>query len=164
MKTVHNFETAKSAGIIFQCTEDKDFETIKAFKTYLENRGIETLVAGYVDEKLVPDHFLLRQGFHFFCKNDLNWIYIPNVPVAMEFLKKDFDLLFDLSKRDLFPVQYLVSLCKAQYKVGRFSDGGGNDLMIDVSKEKGLDYFTEQIIHYLNILHRSHEELIEDSI
>jgi hypothetical protein len=162
-KTVHNFETAKSAGILFQCTEDNDFEVIRDFRKYLEKRQIETLIAGFVNAKQIPDFFLLRQGFNCFCLKDLNWIYIPDIPVAGEFLKKEFDLMFDLSLNFRFPIHYLASMSKAHYKIGRLSTETNYDLMIDISKENKLAYFTGQIIHYLNIIHRSNNQMIEDT-
>lgn len=162
-KTVHNFETARSAGIIFHCAGDNDFEVIKTFKKYLEQRNIETFIIGYISEKQVPDYFLLRQGFNCFCQKDLSWFYIPSVPVAEQFLKKEFDFLFDLSTGFHFPLHYLVSLSTAHYKVGRFTAQTNYDLMIDISMENKLSFFTDQIIHYLNIIQRTNDELIEDS-
>lgn len=162
-KIVHNFETARSAGIIFHCTGDHDFEVIKTFKKYLEQRHIEPFIIGFVSEKQVPDYFLLRQGFNCFCLKDLNWFYIPSVPMVEQFLKKEHDLLFDLSTGFHFPLHYLVSLSTAHYKIGRFSTQTNYDLMIDIKKENKLAFFTDQIIHYLNIIQRTNDELVEDS-
>ena len=161
-KTVHNFNTARTAGIIFHCTGDNDFKVIKTFKKYLEQRQIEPFILGYINEKQVPDYFLLRQGFNCFCLKDISWIYIPSVPAVEQFLKKEFDVLFDLSTGFHFPIHYLVSLSTAQYKVGRFTTQTDFDLMIDISKDNNLAFFTEQVIHYLNIIQRTNDHLIED--
>ena len=162
-KAVHNFNTARSACIIFQCTEDEDFNIIKSFKKFLEEHDIKVFVIGYVDEKQVPDHFLLRTGFNCFCQKELNWAYIPSSPFLTEFLSKEFDLLFDLSLRKLFPVHYLVSMSRAQYKIGRFTENNNYDLMIDIRKENRLVYFCDQIRHYLGMIKSSRQAVTQDS-
>jgi len=160
-KAVHNFETARSACIVFQCIEDEDFSIIKSFKKFLEVHKIKTFIIGYVDEKQVPDHFLLRTGFNCFCQKELNWGHIPSSPVLTEFLSKEFDLLFDLSLKKIFPVHYIVSMSRAQYKIGRFTDDNNYDLMIDIRKENKLAYFCEQVQHYLGIIKSSRHTVTE---
>ena len=162
-KAVHNFETARSACIIFRCTEDEDFSIIKSFKKFLEENKINTFVIGYVDAKQVPDHFLLRTGFNCFCQKELSWWHIPSSPVLTEFLSKEFDLLFDLSLKNIFPVHYLVSMSRAQYKIGRFTDDNNYDLMIDISKDNRLAYFCDQVRHYLGIIKSSRQAVGEGS-
>jgi len=162
-KAVHNFESAKTACILFQCTEDEDFSIIKSFKKHLEEHKIETYIIGYVEAKQVPDHFLLRRGFNCFCQSELSWNHIPSAPFLTEFLSKEFDMLFDLSLVTLFPVHYLVSMSKAQYKIGRFTDNTSYDLMIDIARENRLAYLCEQLKHYLGIIKSSRHTVREGS-
>jgi hypothetical protein len=70
-------------------------------------------------------------------------------------MKKDFDLLFDLSLKDLFPVRYMTEISPATCKVGRYMESGRYDLMIDVRENESVDYLIEQIRHYLPMLHPS---------
>jgi len=152
-KRIHNFTTAGSAGIIFNCRQEEEFLAVKEFKQFLESESIRTDVIGYVSDKLVPDHYLLRTGFNFFCQKDLTWYYRPDTPFTDDFIKKNYDILFDLSLRDFFPLNYIVRLSPAAYKIGRLCESCQYDLMIDVKEEKSVRYLIDQIKHYLSILH-----------
>jgi hypothetical protein len=152
-KRIHNFTTAGTAGIIFNCRSEEDFAVVKEFKQFLESESIRADVIGYVSEKSVPDHYLLRSGFNFFCQKDLTWYFRPDKAFVNDFLGKDFDILFDLSLRSLFPVNYIVSLSPSAYKVGPYSETDHYDLMIDVRNDMRVAFLIEQIKHYLSILH-----------
>ncbi len=153
-KRIYNFTTARSAGILFSCRSEEEFEAVKEFKQFLESEAIETAVLGFVDDAEVPDHYLLRKGFQFFCLKDLKWSKVPGVLFVKDFSQKPFDILFDLSLEDLFPVKYVLKLSPAAYKVGRLVVSHGEyDLMIDIGKETSIPYLIEQIRHYLSIIH-----------
>jgi hypothetical protein len=152
-KCIHNFTTARSAGILFSCRQEAEFGAVKEFKQFLESEAIDTAVLGYVDDQEVPDQFLLRKGFQFFCQKDLKWSKVPGVLFVHEFTKKPFDILFDLSLEDHFPLQYVLRLSPASYKIGRLVNHREYDLMIDIEKESSVAYLIEQIRHYLSIIH-----------
>ena len=63
-KAIYNFSTARTAGILFTARNEDDFNAIKDFKRFLEDHQIKVEVLGYVHEKQVPDHYLLRKGFN----------------------------------------------------------------------------------------------------
>jgi len=119
----------------------------------MESKSIRTDVIGYVSDKQIPDHYLLRTGFNFFCQKDLTWYFKPDKAFVDEFMRKKYDLLFDLSLRNLFPVNYVVTLSPSTFKIGRFRDLDQYDLMIDIKNEKTVPYLINQIKHYLSILH-----------
>jgi hypothetical protein len=106
-----------------------------------------------VNDKEVPDYYLLRTGFNFFCLKDLNWFRRPNRPFALEFSTREFDLLFDLSLEEYFPLKYLTRLSPASYKIGLFRDTDDYDLMIELHEPKTLPYLVEQVRHYLSLIH-----------
>ena len=64
-KRIHNFSSAKSVGIIFHCRTEEDFQLVKDFKKYLKENQIQASVLGFINDKQIPDHFLLRTGFNF---------------------------------------------------------------------------------------------------
>ena len=120
-KRIHNFSSAKSVGIIFQCRNEEDFQLIKEFKKYLKEFKIQASVLGFIDDKQIPDYYLLRTGYNFFCYKNLSWSYKPESQFLQDFINKSFDILFDFSLEYLFPIHYIVSLTRAEYKVGRLS-------------------------------------------
>ncbi len=152
-KRIHNFTTAGTAGIIFNCLNEEEFTAVKEFKHFLESKSIHTDVIGYVSDKQVPDHYLLRTGFNFFCQKDLTWYYKPDMRFANDFTKKNYNILFDLSLRDMFPVNYIVKLSPSAYKIGRFRETNQYDLMIDIKDNKSVPYLIDQVKHYLSMMH-----------
>jgi hypothetical protein len=134
--TVCNINHAQNIGILYNATEYVSFEIIKEFTKKLSQNKSNISILGYVNSKKLIDHYLYRKGFDFFSRNDLNWYYRPVSAVAEAFLKKPFDLLIDLSLETCFPVQYIVALSPAAFKVGKFSpEEKYLDLMIDTGKE-----------------------------
>jgi hypothetical protein len=145
--TVCNIEHAQNIGILYNATEYVSFEIIKEFTKKLSQNNSAVSILGYVDSKKLIDHYLYRKGFDFFSRNDLNWYYKPVSEVTEAFIIKPFDILIDLSLETSYPVQYIVALSPATFKVGKFSPGEKYlDLMIDTEKED------EQMI-------RVHEEI-----
>jgi len=146
---VCNIHDAQHIGIIYNATETVSFEIIKDLAKRLSEHS-NVSILGYINSKKLIDHYLYRKGFDFFSRNDLNWYYKPVSEIAEGFGKKAFDILIDLSLEKYYPIQYLVALSPATFKVGKFAtDEKYLDLMIDTEKE------TEQ-------MKRLHEEILKD--
>jgi len=133
---VCNINSAQNIGILYNATQYVSFEIIRDFTKKLSQNNSNVHILGYVDSKKLIDHYLYRKGFDFFSRNDLNWYYKPLSEVADKFMKQPFDLLINLSLEAIFPIQYIVALSPATFKVGKFSpDEKHLDLMIDIEKE-----------------------------
>lgn len=129
--------SSKSIGILFDATDPSSFEIIRNFVKQLENNKKEITVLGYVDDKKLIDHYLYRKGFDFFTKANLNWYNKPENESIKQFISKPFDVLFNLSLKEIYPLQYIIALSKAKLKVGKYSpEQPYLDLMIDIEKEK----------------------------
>ena len=132
-----NLHQAKSIGILFDATQMVSFEIVKGLARELSEDTKDIMVLGYVDSKQMIDHYLIRKGFEFFTKNDLNWYKKPHGEAVDKFIKKEFDILYYLNLEDLFPLRYILALSKAKFKTGKFiEDDEYLDLMIDIEKEK----------------------------
>lgn len=148
----HNFKTAQTAGILFNSPNEKSFAAIKDFLSYLSQNELKVIALGYIPAKKVPENYLMRKGFNFYCKSDLNWYYKPKNEIIDQFIDQKFDILFDLSIKDYFTVNYVGSLSNASFKIGKQSENSYQDFVIDISKNDTVEYLIEQIKHYLNIL------------
>lgn len=148
----HNFKTANSAGILFSSPDEESFDAIKDFLSFLSEQDMKVIALGYVPSKKIPQQFLMRKGINFYCNSDLNWYYKPKNELIDQFINQQFDILFDLSIHDYFTVNYVGSLSKAAFKIGKQTDNAYQDLIFDVNKNKSVDFLIEQIKHYLNIL------------
>jgi hypothetical protein len=149
----HNFESANTAGILFAPSDTVSFEQIKQFLGFLNQHKLQIYVLGYIDNKQIPESFLFWKGINLFSKKELNWKFIPNTPLVTDFIEKPFDLLFDLSLDDYFPVEYIARLSKSKCKIGRFTQKHSDyDLMFELDDKRKLDSYLENIKQYLNII------------
>ncbi len=148
----HNFKTAQTAGILFNSPDENSFEAIKNFMSFLAQNELKVIALGYIPSKRIPENYLMRKGFNFYSKSDLNWYYKPKNEMINQFIDQEFDILFDLSVKDYFTVHYVGSLSKASFKIGRQTENGYHDFLIDINKNNTVDYLIEQIKHYLGLL------------
>jgi len=150
----HNFNTASSAGILFSPSDQESFDAVKDFLSYLTQNNMKVIALGYYPGQKIPEEYLMLKGINFYCNTDLNWYYKPKNEVVNQFINQDFDILFDLNLNDHFTTEYVGSLSKANFKVGKSSENPYQDLVIDINKNQSVEYLTEQIKHYLNILNQ----------
>lgn len=157
-KIVHNFNTAKKACVIFDASFPDGFQHITKFRKYLSSHNINSIVVGYVDADEVPGELILWKNCHFISKKDLDLIFRPKKSQMFSVMQENFDILFDLSLTYQFPIQYFSVLTTAEFKVGKFTDIMNDfDLMINIKEDQTIEYFIEQIIHYVNMLNKSVE-------
>ena len=71
LKKVHNLKTAKRIGIVFNATKQDDYRQVLDFVKDIQGRGIEVKVLGFVDDKDVPNEYLLKKNFSYFLKKSL---------------------------------------------------------------------------------------------
>lgn len=149
----HNFKTARTAGILFAPTDTVSFEQIKQFLSFLNTFKLEIYVLGYIDSKVIPESFLFWKGINLFSKKDIGWNMIPNTQVVNDFIEKPFDMLFNLSLSEHFPIEYIAQLSKSKFKIGRYSATNEcYDLMFELKDENKLDSYLETIKHYLALI------------
>jgi len=152
-KQTHNFTTAKTAGIIFDAGNADDFLKVREFNKYLSGFDIECSILGYVNADIIPTDVLFREKVTVFCNKDLDFYFRPSNPDALGFMSKKFDMLFEFSLSDYFPLRYISSLSPAAFKVGKYTENNIIlDFMIDIHSQPNLEFLIEQIKTYISIL------------
>ncbi len=152
-RVVHNFQTAKDTAILFDATDPQTFRHIRDFSKYLEKQRIRTGLLGYVNSDEVPSDMVLWENCHVMCKKDLDFLFRPTDESVIQFMERDYDILFDLSMNDFFPLTFATVLSRAKFKVGRYKESlNDTDVMIDIKKEPTVDFLIEQIKNYVSIL------------
>ena len=68
-------------------------------------------------------------------------------------MRKEYDILFDLSLKEFFPLNYILKISPAAYKIGPYQESEQYDLMIDIKEDRTVSFLISQIRHYLSILH-----------
>lgn len=154
-KTVSNFHTAKTVGVIFSVEQVQSYPTIKAFLDFLAEKNLQTFILAYCPFKEIPDTFIGHPRINIFTLRDLNWFFIPKVQMVSKFMAKDFDLLFDLTFSEDFPVKYVNNLSKAKFKIGRASKNGKeHDMIFRIGEDQSLPYFIDQVKHYISQINK----------
>lgn len=150
----NNLGSARSIGVLFMPTQQPEMEIIKQFLNYLNEYKLQIYVLGYVNSKKIPESYLFWKGINFFSKKEVGyWSMAPKTPVATDFIDKSFDIMLDLSMRDVFELEYIVRLSKAKFKVGHFtSKHKGYDMMFELQPSTSLEEFLEYIKEYIKIV------------
>ncbi|MFH2143314.1 MAG: hypothetical protein ABIJ97_12885 [Bacteroidota bacterium] len=152
-RAVFNFETARTAGVVLYTKDTEYFSAAQKFVKYLKDHKIETWSLGYADSAEVINAYAYQIGMNHFTNKNLNWYNKPISSSADQFITKEFDLLIDLCTENFYPIQYIVGMSKAKFKIGGFvSDNSNYDMMINIEKNKNIDYLIEQVKHYISII------------
>jgi hypothetical protein len=150
-----NLADAVTVGIIFHDIDVPSFKSIQGFLKSLAADGKQIYAIGFLEAEEIPDFYLLRRGFDFFCLADINWFGKPEVDFIEEFIKMEFDLLINLSIDNLFSLEYIYAMSKARFKVSNYINGSRHaDLIINIKERRDVGYLIEQISHYLSIINK----------
>ena len=154
-KMLFDFASAKSVGVLCSPQDEMSTEHLKNFLYYLSQKGIQYSVFGYFDRKNIPENFLYWKGMDFITHKDLNCFFIPKNPIVDKFILEPFDMLINCTVTQHFPVEYISQLSVAKCKVGIMrEDESCYDLMIDIQKNRTIEYFLKNLEVYLsNIRH-----------
>ena len=152
-KGTFNLDSAKTVGIIINARNKDFFQTVQQFVSFLKSKHIDVWSLGYTDSQDVIEAYAYQIGMNHFTKKNLNWYYKPKGNNIDQFIRKEFDILIDLSLIEFFPIHYLIGMSKAKMKIGRYIENNlYYDLMIDIDKNNNLEFLIEQIKHYLSII------------
>ncbi|MBA3901145.1 MAG: hypothetical protein H0X62_13220 [Bacteroidetes bacterium] len=151
-----NFEKSATIGILFNATNQEDFELVKKYVNYLKGLNKKVKALGYFSKREMPELTYSKFEFDFFTKKDLNWHLKPDKDFIDNFINEEFDILLVLDLKDDFPLRYISALSKAKFKMGNLTaDTEIYDMMIEVEEGKGIKYFLKHLDHYLMQLNKN---------
>lgn len=146
---VCSLANAKTVGVSFVATNQADLGAVNKILKKLTERNIQTFVIGYIPVKKPDDFYLSQKGFNFFSDADLDFTLIPKGESVIEFMDTTFDILIDFGSNGFFPMNYMLSMSKAKFKVGMMGEGTPFDMMMDIDKKSDKEYFFDQVLVYL---------------
>jgi hypothetical protein len=139
-------DNASSIGILFDGTEPAERETVLDYAEQLKKQGKKVKVLAFFNNKLKGDSF----SFPAFNRLQTDWALRPNSREALEFKEQSFDLLLNLTKSTVLPLDYLAAHSKARFRVGPFTPKTYcYDLMIDHAGKSDLKTYLQQVVFYL---------------
>ena len=152
-KMLYDFASAKYVGVLCSPQDEVNTTYLKVFLQNLSQKGIKYSVFGYFDGKKIPENFLYLKGIDFITQQDLNFLLIPKGKIVDKFIDEPFDMLINCNLSNYFPMEYISQLSVAKCKVGIMrEDQSCYDLMIDISKNKTIEYFLKNLeIYYSNL-------------
>ena len=145
----HNFDSAKSVNLIFNADNSDEFKIVKNFIKELSDSGKTVNAVGFVKNKDDITKHLFKKGVNFFSLKELNLYGKPKNTDVTDFINDSPDILLNLSMINTFPIQYIMVLSKAVFKVSDFKDFHYSDLTFDITKNNTLEYLLEQTKFYL---------------
>jgi hypothetical protein len=108
------FKDTFRLGMLVNYTGPEVHDEVMRYKKELDNLGYETEVLMYIDAKEVPRNIFLPA----ISQSDLNKLGLPYNPRTDRFVKKKFDMLFNLFFEDSIPLKYLAKTSIAKCRVG----------------------------------------------
>lgn len=150
---MYTLKTAKTAGILFDATLPDSLGVVKKLASELASHNIKAQALGYIHKSKREDNYIGDDTYNFISKKDLSFLMQPKTEAAQTFIQTPFNLLFVLSNKRFFAIDYISSLSKASFKTGKANVNNQLfDLMIELKDDKSLDELKTQIMHYLSML------------
>lgn len=155
-KSISNLEEARSIGILFEGTTKEQIDTVKPLVDYFFGLKKDVKALGFINSKKTSNFHTPRLQYDFFNVKDLNWYYKPQNYIIKNFVRKEYDILINLSDSSCIPIKYLVASSLARFKVGKFEEGYDiYDLMIKLDdKEDTIKNLISEIAKYLNVINK----------
>lgn len=134
-------------------------DNIKSIRQELLKRQMDVTMWGYLERKeivslVLPQSRILGLG-------DYNLLGKPRDYVVRDLTAEHYDLLIDLTTRQLLPLRYLAMLAEADFKVGMNLGEGVHDMLIslpDFTPEQGelaeieSSWLFDQMMGYLTTI------------
>ena len=136
-----NLDSAKNAGIIWNCGDRAAFESLSKALSQKQIR---------ITDLCFSPGSSADNTANLIGKNDFNFWGMPKSDGLTNFVNKEFDMLIDISMSSSTQAQAVRALSKASFKTG-WADVEPDffDLSIDVSSQREPSFLVEQLIHYL---------------
>jgi hypothetical protein len=156
-REVIGWEAGKKIGLLYDATNDTDFEVMKQYVKQVRSQQKEVLALGYINKKVLPQSRFPQLGLDFFTKKDMGWKMIPNNLAVSNFIKESYDIVINLSDNTIFPLSYIAAISKAKFRVGRFDKHYVHcyDMMIETNNETDMKSLIQQTEDYLKKLKAS---------
>jgi hypothetical protein len=150
----HNLDSAKTVGIIFDASEQNtEKHVVDCINTLIKKHDVTVEAIGFISNKKKLEAVPTDENIVYFSKHDFTWYGVPKSNFLQTFISKKFDVLLNISIHSSYPFEYITQLSNADFRIGTYTDIIKNhDLMINIKKEKTIDYLITQILVYLSMI------------
>lgn len=154
-KEVCNLESAKSIGILYDASSEEQINLVRPFVSFFFDLKKDVKALGFVNAKELSYYHVPKLQYDFFYKKDLNWYYKPQNYIIDNFIKKEHDILINLTDSSVIPIKYLVASSLAHFKIGIYEENYEiYDLMISLTDDRSQQKLMDEIKHYINLINK----------
>ena len=68
----------------------------------------------------------------------MDFLYRPKTEITGDFIKTRFDILIDLGSKEYYPMDYVLRMSDASFKIGKFGENTPFDFMLNIDNNKGF--------------------------
>ncbi|HUS86574.1 MAG TPA: hypothetical protein VMW76_04970 [Bacteroidales bacterium] len=154
VKKFNNLRNAHKIGIVWDGTFISEFSSITNFHREMHDRGIQIDIICYFPGKILPNEYTALRYLTCFKRSDLGLFYCPETPEVEEFINTPYEIIIDINFGRHFPLYFITSLSKAEFKVGASNTINHNtlDMTIELSGKDSITYYLDQVKHYLEMI------------
>lgn len=151
---LYNYHQAQSFGIVYEYKNEGEFKILEQLIHRLNDDKKKVKVIVFIKNENMLEYIPQRLTVDYIKSGDLNWFLIPHSKYVSDFMNAGFHVLINLNFQQCFPLNYIVSLSKANYKVGVFNDVTKShmDFLIKMDPNLGLEKVLKEILKYLKII------------
>ncbi len=153
-KKVINYSDADTIGILYDASKEDDYSYITLLVRELQKDSKKVKTVGYIRQKEMPSYGYPKLTFEFCDKKEFSLSFKPKKMIIKDFIEYPFDILIDLSPKDIYEFKYISGLSRAKLKVGKYGEkwNGYYDLLLKVGQNCSNEEFMKHCLHYLKIL------------
>lgn len=152
-----SFESIHEIGIVYYANETNNEEVILQFANYLREQGKKVHTLGFFDAKVLPMNKKLHINSEYFWKEKLNTWNLPDAVKIGRFMDTPFDLLMNISYKDILSLQAISAMSKAKYRMAAQIPFAihYNESLIDTGSNQDIKNLANQMVHYLKTVNRN---------
>ncbi len=138
----------RKVGVVWQPGEKAAFQYLHDY--FARGKVIFRNICVYEDHAGAPEDTSILTP------KDLNWMGLPKPGPVDDFIKTEFDVLFNISLEQNLVLDYITALSRAKFKTG-WSPEKRNffDLNINIGNKQDALFLAEQQIFYLRQLNKT---------
>jgi hypothetical protein len=149
IKMYNNFSSAKNVGIIFNATNQELYDKAKIFIKSLTDKKIMVSALGFVLTNDAIKWYSADNNISFISLEDINWYFSPVNKSVKKYCEKSFDILIDITLEEKLPLTFVFALSKSKFKISSQYQKKYSDFVIDVKRNKNIEFFIQQLQHYM---------------
>ncbi len=144
-----DFKLIKSILILFEADSEKQNLFIKKCVSNLSEQGKKVSAWGYLAQKEISSPIFPH--YRLFANKELSFFGIPNLSLTKEIQATEYDMVIQLTTKDILPLDYLLAVAISPLKISRKKTYKGiSDIMIDINDTADIQFLFEQIMFYLD--------------